>query len=222
MTIFFLLFVIYLFVLGNSDTRSNGSSEGSYKEPIPLQGVKWPVHKAERTFFDLSPQAANKVDIFVEAEKDVPLSRLVQLSIFGSIRPGVTFEEAITRYGKPTRTRKEEYSRIAVYEHADVRIEVEDFEQPTSVFFTNYRRKSVYAYFKPPNRCVEVRKIMDPSVTIFIPEKGRTELHIAERAEDGDSAFVTVIDRCVKVVNWFALDEEGKKATREILKEYPD
>src|SRR5262245_50864030 len=95
-------------------------------EPIQLSGVRWPVSVAEEVFNGPPEFEAARRMFYVESAKGIPLSKLVRLDIFDGFEPGLTFEQATQRYGKPKSTRSERDKRVATYERSNARIEVQD------------------------------------------------------------------------------------------------
>lgn len=171
------------------------------REPVNLHEVKWPVQVAKEVF-NRAPEFPEATRVFfIGAAQEVPLSKLVNLAIFRDFRPGFTIDEAVARYGKPSKVQENKAGRAAIYEFPNVRIEIEH-NVYDSGFFAEYHRKSVYAYLKSDNGCTRAETILDASINLLIPTNSSVEVHVAEAQESGQHVFVLVNDGCVRAMNW--------------------
>ena len=192
------------FVLSVKQTTVAQQKAPPAKEPVSLGGVKWPVRVAQEVF-NGPPQFSEATRMFIQVAQGVPVSKLVNLSIFGDFRPGFTFDEAVTRYGQPSRVRTDKKGRAAIYESPNARIEVEH-NVYDSGWFAEYHRKSVYAYVKPENTCTATTAILDPTVSALVPENLSAELHVTDAERNEQHVFLLVVNGCVKTINWLSIN----------------
>lgn len=182
----------------------------AWKEPVPFGGIQWPVARAEEVFFGPGVFKGAEKTYFIEAATDVPLAKLVDFSIFHDFRPGMTYDQAIARYGPPSWTRTEKVGKTAVYELPTARIEIEDHSYPGS-FFMDYERRTVYAYPKPlAGGCLPASTILISAVNDFVSSDISAEYHIMDADCLGSEAvFVYVKNGCVRAINWVKIDGTG-------------
>jgi hypothetical protein len=170
------------------------------REPITLQGTRWPIAEALEIFNFPAFFSEAKRMFYFEGAPGVVLTQLINLKIFQHFYPGLKIDDAIERFGQPSRTRSEGSDEIAIYELQSVRIEVSDHTY-NSVFPSH--RRSVYAYPKdPPGTCTHASSILNSALLQFVPMKGIIDLHIEEANPDGQNAYVLVKHGCIKAINW--------------------
>jgi hypothetical protein len=139
---------------------------------------------------------------FVETSVGVPLSKVIVLSVFGEFRPGISIDEARTRFGTPVKVYSEGDKKVAVYETASTQIEIAD--ELSGSGCANYHRRTLYAYPKATSSCgMRVSELLDARVAEQIPGSVLTEVGLAEARQGGERVWILVEDGCVKALNWW-------------------
>lgn len=179
-------------------------SRGQARSAAASQQLATPTEPVDRieptstTVFHDARQA-----VFMEMSDGVPLSKIVALTVFGAFRPGLSIDEAKTRFGSPVQTQSVGDRKTAVYETSSVRIEVAD--ELSGSGCVNYHRRTLYAYPKGPGACgMRVSELLDARVAGQIPGTGLTEVGLAEAGRGSERVWVLVQDGCVKALNWWA------------------
>ena len=170
--------------------------------------AQWPLAdiKEKSTNDSLFPGA--KKTIFIRGAKGVPLSKLIDQSIFGGFHPGLTIEEAAVRFGKPFRVQSDRHKTLAIYILPSSRIEVED--QPYGSGCSSFHRRTVYAYPKRlANGCnAPASELLHSSINAQIQKDIPVEVSILD-AGDSERVWVFVQDGCVQAINWWKVPSEN-------------
>jgi len=182
----------------------SGQSSGTAAPQQPT-GPREPLGRIEPTSTIVFHEARQA--FFMETSAGVPLSKVVAFSVFGAFRPGISIDEASTRFGNPAKIYSEGDKKVAVYVTSSTQIEVAD--ELSGSGCANYHRRTLYAYPKAESGCgMRVSELLDARVAGQIPGTGLTEVGLAEAHQGGERVWVLVQDGCVKALNWWTPDSQ--------------
>jgi hypothetical protein len=136
----------------------------------------------------------NNLTVYPAAENDA--SDLVDLTIFGSFRPGVTFSQARELKGDPDESSSDHYGPYVVYHRGEDRIQIGHEEHRSGPDAYRTWTLTAYPYKK------SVHQLLDPGIARYVnPKAEKCEIIIMNSGNE-PAADVDVKNSMVESITW--------------------